>query len=226
MFRAVTLSSFAAAAFALAGSAQANLISNPSFETGAVGGAPTGHAFSPAPWTSSAPGNGFINWDTFHNSGTTALPPSFAGTFTGALAAHGERWAAGWTFEEMGQILSGGPLTPGGQYTISAQVRPAFTHFGSFEFWIGTGPSSPVSMLTSFTQVASGAWHFQTANFTAPANAASNPWFLIKGYSIAADGTPQQAYIGIDDMFMDRVPAPGSLALLGGAGLLSIRRRR
>lgn len=212
-------------AAATTGASAVNQLVNASFENGVVVGFPTGHADTPAPWTSSAPGNAFVHYDTYENSGTTGLPPNFAsGIFTGATAPNGIRWAGGWDFEEMAQLL-GTPLTPGGTYTMSAQVRPAYTHMGSFEFWIGTAPNTPVSLLTTFSPVNAGSWTFQSSNFVAPANSLANPWFIVKSYGVNAAGLPTTSYIGIDDLFLDRVPAP-STAALGAAGLLALSRRR
>ena len=209
-----------------AGTASASLLVNGGFESGTVAGAPIGHGFTPAPWTSSAPGNSFINWDTFENTGTTGLPPSYVGLFTGATAPQGVRFAGGWDFEEMGQLL-GSALTPGQSYSIGAWVRPINAHPpSSFEFYIGTGPGSPVSLVATFPMVSAGSWTPQSTTFVAPLNAAANPWFIIKAYSIAADGTPRTVYVGIDDVVLDLVPAPGSAALLGIAGVLVTHRRR
>lgn len=208
-----------------AGSAHgANLLVNGDFEAGTV--LAGGQAYTPAPWTSTAPGNAFVNWDTWENTGTTGLPPSFATLFTGATAPSGVRWAGGFDFEEMGQLLSS-PLTPGAQYNLSAFVRPSNPHPpSSFEFYIGTGPGSPVSLIATFPMVPAGVWTPQATTFVAPANAAANPWFLIKAYSFGADGTPQTVYVGIDDVFLDRVPSPGAAGLLGVAGIAAMRRRR
>ncbi len=222
MPRTLTLSLCALSALT-SGALAINQLQNAGFETGAVAGG--GHAFTPAPWTSSSPGNAFINYDTWENTGTTGLIPTTSGVFTGATAPEGVRWAGGWSFEEMGQLLSS-PLNAGQQYLVSAMVRPGFTQIGSFEFYIGTGPGSPVSLLASFPMANSGSWTFQNATFTAPSNSAANPWFIVKAYTTASPVPgDDRVYMGIDDMFLDVVPAPGSLALLGGAGLFSARRR-
>jgi len=204
----------------------ANLLVNGDFEIGAVPGVPTGQAYTPAPWTSTAPGVTTINWDTWENTGTTGLPPSYATLFTGATAPSGVRWAGGFNFEEMGQLLST-PLTPGQNYNLSAFVRPCNPHPpSSFEFWIGTGPGTPVSLVATFPMVSAGSWTPQATSFVAPLNSLANPWFIIKSYSINSQGLPQTVYVGIDDVFLDVVPAPGACALLGCAGALAARRRR
>lgn len=219
------LASSAGLVLIAAGTANANILVNGDFEVGNV--LANGQAYTPAPWTSTAPGNAFINWDTWANTGGPAgLSPSFAGLFTGATAPSGNRWSGGFSFEEMGQLL-GSPLTPGQQYNLSAFVRPSNPHPpASFEFWIGTGPGSPVTQIASFPMVTAGAWHAQSTSFIAPANSLANPWFLIKAYSIAADGTPQTVYAGIDDVYLDVVPTPGAAGLLGCAGLAAAWRRR
>lgn len=225
MFRVLSLST----ALILAGGGSsfgANLLVNGDFETGAVAGVPVGQAYTPAPWTSTAPGNSIVNWDTWENTGTTGLPPTYVGLFTGATAPSGVRFAGGWDFEEMGQLLST-PLTPGQPYTVSALQRPCNPHPPSgFEIWLGTGPGSPVTMLGAFPMSAAGVWTPQSFNFNAPANSLSNPWFILKAYSTNANGQPQQVYVGIDDVFLDKVPTPGAGALAALAGVVLMGRRR
>lgn len=219
--RALVLSALAAAS--LTSHASAFLLVNGGFEVGAV---PMPNGNVPAPWTSTAPGNVFVSYDTWANGGVGGIPPAFAGLFTGATAPQGTRWAGGFTFEEMGQLL-GAPLTPGQQYGVSAIVRPGNTQPpASFEFYIGTGPGSPVSLLATFPMVAPGVWTPQGAIFTAPANALANPWFIIKAYSFSATGALQTAYVGIDDVVLRPVPTPGAAALVGLSGLAFFRRRR
>lgn len=221
MLRPITLS--VCALSVMVGSAAAiNQLQNAGFEFGAVSGG--GQAYTPAPWTSTAPGNAFLNWDTWENTGTTGLLPSFAGVFTGATAPEGVRWAGGWSFEEMGQLLNT-PLVANQQYNLSAFVRPGGSFTASFEFYIGTAPNAPVSLLAAFPMANAGSWTFQNATFTAPSNSAANPWFIIKSYELSP--LPgRDVYCGIDDMYLDVVPAPGPCALLGAAGLAALRRRR
>ena len=105
--------------------ASANLVVNGGFELGPpLGGTPVGHGDLPTPWTSSAPLNFLISYDTWENTGTTGVPPNFASLFTGVVAPEGVRWAGGFDFEELGQLLQT-PLTPGQEYTFSAYVRSA-----------------------------------------------------------------------------------------------------
>lgn len=225
MSRALSLST--ALILAASGSAHAaNMLVNGDFEVGAVGGTPIGHAETPAPWTSSAFGNAFVNYDTFENSGTTGLPPSYVGLFTGATAPSGVRFAGGWNFEELSQLLST-PLTPGQPYMISALQRPCNPHPPSgYEIWLGSGPGTPVTMVGAFPMSPAGVWTPQSLNFNAPANALSNPWVIIKSYSISATGQPQQVYVGIDDIYLDQVPTPGAGALAAIAGFVLVGRRR
>lgn len=216
---ALVLASLATLAFIAGPSDAANLVVNGDFEAGTV--AAGGHAFTPAPWTSTGPGISSTNWDTWMNTGTTGLPPTFAGVFVGATAAQGVRWAGGWDFEEMGQLLSA-PLTPGQAYNVSALVRPGYNMLAGVEFYLGTGPGSPVSLLTTFAPVSAGTWTPQSGTFTAPANSLVNPWFIIRSY----DPGHVQAYVGVDDVFLDAVPAPGTGALAGLAVTWAGRRPR
>src|SRR5438105_3564742 len=88
-------------------------ISNNGFDTGVV--AAGGQAYVPAPWSSTGPGNAFVSFDTWDDTGSNGLLPTFAGVFNGVTAQSGNRWAGGWNFEDMHQLM-GSALVPGQQY--------------------------------------------------------------------------------------------------------------
>ena len=214
----------------LAASAGASAqILNPGFDIGPVLGAPPGQAYLPAPWSSTGPGNSFVSFDTWDDTGVAGLTPSFAGVFTGVTAQSGNRWAGGWNFEDMHQLM-GSTLTPGQQYTVSAWIHAPNAPFGyvpgGFQFGLGALPTSTPTIVAVFpaTVTWSAGWVFQSATFTAPANAASLPYFFPQVYS----STGQNTYMGIDDVSIHPVPTPGtiSLAALGGLTLARRRRRR
>lgn len=212
------------AGLALAGTANAQL-TNTGFDVGFV--ASGGQAELPAPWSSTGPGNTFISFDTWDHTNANGLAPAFANVFTGVTAATGTRWAGGWNFEDMHQLM-GFTLTPGQQYTISAFVHAANANAsflpGGFQFALATTPTSTPTVVATFPVVnwASG-WVLQSATFTAPANAATLPYFLPQAYS---SNSAVNTYVGIDDVRLTLVPAPGTLALLGLGGAVCVNRRR
>jgi hypothetical protein len=206
-----------------AGSARANLVVNGGFENGTVAGSPTGHGDLPAPWTSSAPLNFLISYDTWENTGTTGMHPSTAFLYTGVVAPEGIRWAGGFHFEELSQLLQN-PLTPGQEYTLSAYVRSSSGNVGSFEIWLATTVNSyttQLAILPPNNGFFSG-WELQSAKFIAPANAATTPWLSFKSY-----GTEFSAgtYMAIDDVRLIATPEPSTFVLLSlaAAGLIGMR---
>lgn len=208
----------------LTAAAQGQIL-NGNFESGFVPS--SGHGEVPAPWSSSAPGNTFVSCDTWDSSGANGLPPSFNNVFTGVVAAEGNRWAGGWNFEDMHQLM-GFALTPNQQYTISALVHVgnAAIPFGpaGWEFGLGATSSSTPLIVAQFapTVTWSQGWVLQSATFTAPSNAGSLQYFFPRVYPVGG----ANSYMGIDDIQIHAVPTPGSLALLGVGGLLLRRTRR
>jgi len=216
---------FLSAATLFTAAAASAQLSNTGFDVGFV--ASGGQAELPAPWSSTGPGNAFISFDTWDHTGGNGLLPAFANVFTGVTAASGTRWSGGWNFENMHQLMSFA-LTPGQQYTISAHVHAANTAVGfisgGFEFGLGATPTStPLVVATLPTVSWSSGWVLQSATFTAPSNASTLPYFFPIAYS---SNPAVDTYVGIDDVTITLVPAPGSLALLGTGVLLTFRRRR
>lgn len=213
-----------AATLCTAAAASAQL-SNTSFDTGFV--ASGGQAEVPAPWSSTGPGNSFISFDTWDHTGGNGLLPNFANVFTGVTAASGTRWTGGWNFENMHQLM-GSTLVPGQQYTVSAHIHAANTNVGflpgGFEFGLGATATSTPTVIATFPVVTwANGWVLQSATFTAPSNAASLPYFFPIAYS---SNPAVNTYVGIDDVTITLVPAPGSVALLSCGLLVAFRRRR
>lgn len=208
----------------LAASAASAQITNPGFDVGFVAGG--GHAEVPTPWNSTGPGNPFVSFDTFDDSGANGMAPSTAGLFPGVTAHSGHRWAGGWDFEDMHQLLSS-PLTPGQQYTVSAWVHAPDTTFGyavgGWEFGLGATASSTPAIFAVFPATATWAagWIFQSATFTAPPTSASTPYFFPRVYKPGSLST----YMAIDDIDIRAVPAPGALALMATGIVTAVRRR-
>ncbi len=200
-------------------------ILNGGFETGFV--TASGSAQLPTPWTSTAPGNIFVSFDTWASGGGNGLPPWFAGVFTGVVAAQGKRWAGGWNFENMHQQMAF-TLTPGQQYTISALVHAPNAPFGyvagGWRFKLGPTGAAGTTTIATFapTVTWSMGWVLQSATFTAPANAGSLQYFFPEVYKTGNLNT----YMGIDDIRITPVPGAGPLALLGLGGAACVSRRR
>lgn len=201
-------------------------ILNGGFENGFVTAG--GQAQLPNQWTSTAPGNVFVSFDTWANPGGNGINPGFAGVFTGVTAAQGKRWAGGWNFENMHQLMAF-TLTPGQQYTISALVHAPNATFGyvpgGWRFGLGATASSTPTIVATFapTVTWSQGWVLQSATFVAPPSAASMQYFFPQVYKTGTLNT----YMGIDAIRITPVPAPGPLALVGlGAATCVMRRRR
>jgi hypothetical protein len=200
-------------------------LTNTGFDVGFV--ASGGQAEVPAPWNSTGPGNAFVSFDTWDDTGVNGLTPSFAGVFTGVTANSGNRWTGGWHFEDMHQLMSFA-LTPGQQYTISAFVHAPNAPFGyvpgGWRFGLGATATSTPTIVATFPATVTWAngWVFQSATFIAPSNSASMQYFFPQVYQTGTLST----YMGIDDVQIRAVPAPGAAALLGVGGVLAFRRRR
>lgn len=207
-----------------AGLAQGQL-TNTGFDTGFV--LANGQAHVPAPWTSSGPGNAFVSFDTFDDSGSNGLAPGFAGLFPGVTAQSGNRWAGGWHFENMSQLM-GSTLIPGGVYAVSAWVHapnaPIGYVPGGWRFGLGANPSSSPTIVATFpaTVTWGQGWVFQSATFIAPSNAGALPYFFPQCYQTGTLNT----YMAIDSIDLRLVPAPGAMTLAGLAGVAALRRKR
>lgn len=209
---------------AAASSASAQLL-NTGFDTAVVPQGGMGQL--PAPWSSTAPGNTSVAFDTWDDTGANGIVPTFQAVFSGVTAHSGHRWAGGWDFENMSQLMTA-PLTPGQTYQIDAWIhapQPSGGYLaGDFQFGLGaTAASSPtiVAVFPATVTWAAG-WVHQTATFTAPSNAATLPYFFPQIYALPG----QNSYMGIDDVTVQAVPSPGSIAIAGVGGLLCLRRRR
>ncbi len=109
--------------------AQANLITNASFEV--VPNNNTGQGILPSNWVNIPPPTPTA--DTYSNDGSYGVAPSAYGNFTGVTAKDGIRWVAGWSSagqESFGQFL-GSSLTANTDYAMSGwlhqAVRPCTT---------------------------------------------------------------------------------------------------
>ncbi len=204
--------------------ASAQLV-NTGFDTGVVASGGMGQL--PAPWSSTAPGNTNASYDTWDDTGANGIFPTFQAVFSGVTAHSGHRWAGGWDFENMSQLMSF-TLTPGQTYQIDAWVhapQPSGGYIaGGFQFGLGATATSVPSIVAVFpaTVTWTAGWMLQSATFTAPSNASTLPFFFPQVYALP--GT--NSYMGIDDVTVRPTPAPGSVALLGLGGLLCARRKR
>jgi len=216
--------SMAGAMVMLAGKASGQIL-NGGFENGFVPA--FGSGYVPAPWSSTAPGNIVVSFDTWSDNGGNGLPPNSAGLFTGVTAAQGHRWAGGFNFENMSQLMSF-TLTPGQQYKVRALVHAPNINggwvSGGWRFGLGATAASTPTIVATFapTVTWSMGWVLQTATFTAPSNSASLGYFFPQVYKTGSIST----YMAIDAIRITPIPAPGALALMGLGSVVCMRRRR
>lgn len=205
----------AAAAMGAAGTASANVLVNPGFESPAIvppaveyGGAGDGWtAFNAVFTVSSAV--------VTPNSGDQCLK-TFGGGANGAFqefpASPGEIWNGGvWMLNSSSDLMANGQV---------AAVN--------IEWHKSNGdPSDIIPFITNGTFTAADApvdtWTLQTVTGTAPADAAFARLVILTGDFLP--GGPGGAPF-FDDAFFEVIPTPGALTLLGIGGLAATRRRR
>ncbi len=230
-------------ASALASAANAQL-ANTSFETGQAypGSGPTTPNINlpgtPTPWMPTS--NGYspdlydnTGWDGWGLAGIPLYNNGSQNMFQGMLAAHGNRFIGFAASTQFGGINESFqqttiPLTPGQTYTLSAQMAAddggKAAAFGG-PYW-GRGEvrvyldGNPIGTFTQNT--ASLTWQLRSFSFVAPAS--STAVFTFVAQLDPTPGSGGSSYVALDDLQL--VPAPGSLALLGAAGVLGLRRRR
>lgn len=127
-------------------------------------------------------------------------------------AAHSGNFYASFGSQQtqyIGQIL---PTVAGGEYELNFWLRRGSIGFGSFYVrWEGQVVFNQVLINSDFAT-----WH----EYTFPLHSNITGSFLEFG---------QNYFPGefqIDDVSVVQVPAPGAAAVLGGAGLAALRRRR
>lgn len=211
---------------------------NGSFETGSAypGGLNIFSSGTPAPWVATS-----FTPDLYDNTGVdgwaiaTGVGP-YDNMFRGMVAAHGVRFigfAASTGFGGINEAFqqTTALLTPGTTYTISAMMAAddlgkAIPYGGPY---FGRGQVDIYfnsALIGTFTQnTASMTWEARSISFVAPVATSAVFTFVAQLDPVAlANGTPANSYIGLDNFRL--VPAPGSAALLGLAGITCAKRRR
>jgi hypothetical protein len=205
----------AGAVLALAGAAQANLLTNPGFEVPpAVGveyfGAPGWSDFGGGTFTTTSaivtPNSGDQSLKMFGN-------PS--GVFQTFPASPGELWNGGvW-------MLNAGidPINPGQIAAVNIEWLKA-----------DSSPSAIIPFISNGTFNAGGAapvdqWTLLTITGAAPADAAFARLTLITGAFAPGEG-PGGGAVWFDDAFFEVIPSPGTMAIFGLGGIAALRRRR
>ncbi len=225
----------AALVLCMAGWAQANLITNASFET--VPNSNTGQGMLPSDWTLIHPPT--PGADTYSNDGSYGVFPTAYGNFTGVTAHDGIRWVAGWSEagqESFGQHLASN-LTANKDYTMSGwlhqAVRSDLNNPGAYDIYMSGTPGTQDYLLGTLgptAPVASG-WQQYSFNFTATDAMAALDF--LEFAPVRAGAGLRGAYPGLDLVSLEQtvVPVPGA-ALLGFIGMamsahvLSRRRRK
>lgn len=226
-------SAIATPVLCLAAAANAQIL-NGSFEAGPAypGGLNIFSPGTPPPWVASN-----LTPDCYDNTGADGWNlggiPAYNNMFQAMPAAAGNRFigfAASTTFafnESFQQTTP--PLNAGQTYTISAQLAAddigRAAAFGGPYFGRGQVDvllnGTYIGTLTQNT--ASFTWEARSFSFVAPLATTAVFRFVAQAGTNTA-GIVDSSYIGIDDIRL--VPSPGSLALLGLAGIVAGRRRR
>ena len=202
-----------------AGSAHANLIRNPSFES--IPGPLYGQGLLPLDWDTPG-GSGTMGPDTYSTDDSFGLAPEAYGNFSGVTAFDGLRWVAGWSAvpERIEQVLTA-PLTPGSTYEVSVwlhtAVRSDLAHPGSYE--IGLASNTSLANLISVGEllplVSNGdAWQLSTLVFVAPPDAATLPVLVFT--PVATDAGP--SYPGMDLVTLTEGIPAGTAEPVGAGG--------
>jgi len=193
--------------------ASANLITNPGFEDSSVA---AGQGIMPVGWfaTSGTP-------DTYSNDGSFGLAPSGFGNFPGVTSHGGNCWIAGWSaIPESFMTSLTSPMSPGTVYTMSGWLHQALRadldNRGGYDVYFGNGFSASILAGHLGDTVSTGAgWQSYSFSFV-PTAAYDSIFFMPTGSS---------SYPGLDDVSLEAVPEPASIASMG-LGLVALLRRR
>lgn len=206
-------------------------ITNGSFETGLAypSGLSIFSAGTPTPWVATS-----FTPDLYDNTGVDGWSiggiPAYNGMFKGMLACQGDRFigfAASPAFGAEAFQQTAAALIPGQQYTLAACIAAddlgKAAQFGGP--YSGRGEVDVLlngNLIGTLTQnTVSLTWESRSFTFIAPTASTAVFDFIAK----VDPATGHASYIGLDDISCS-VPAPGSLAMIGLAGITVVRRRR
>lgn len=215
------------AGISLASLSSANLIFNGSFEVNSnvVNGGANDTADGWSHFLDLTPGASPDVWD---NNGVGGIMPGFAGFFVGMNAFHGTKFASLAGNPPLNNYVEGIEstafnLTANTTYVLSTQLAYYAGAPGGYHnpaaltarLRFGSNPSGVLSVLAANT--ASATWEQRTYSFQV---ATSGSYTLILS---AEDGVIN--YLGIDDVSLNPVPEPTTMAALGLGAAALIRRR-
>ena len=196
----------------IAGIAQANILNNGDFESGAfvLDKVPDG-------------------WTAWYSAGAS---PN-ANWKSGAGAHGGTKYAQlmGWSTGDWASLIQNVPVTPGNQYSFSLWARgngSADNGAGSLDF-LDAGGVSIDTAYVSYQFMPGAVWAFQDfGSFTAPAGAVSVDVGIWADSDVGSGGVESVLYYD-DVVLTEAVPEPASMVLLGVGGLVTLmvlRRRK
>jgi hypothetical protein len=186
--------------------ARANLLTNGSFE------APAGYftgaqGVMPPSWNITN-----LTPDLYSSDGSFGLPPSGFGNFPGVTAQQGLGWVAGssGSIESFSQQLAA-PLSPNEPYTFNGYLMQArradLDNPGAYNILLNSTNSlaGAVAVATLDPTTNADDWEFRSETFTAPANAGSLPWMILRPYASGPGGS----YPGLDNVSLSAAAGPG-----------------
>lgn len=198
-----------AAMAACAGAASANLVTNGDFQTGTLGPSTSAYTldagmYPPATWN-------IVSYDTLHGSWVDFYDHTYGDERGWYMIVNGTDQGLGPAWAQTVNVTANTDYNLSAWFATLIQLAPA-----SLEFRVNGVTIAP----TFSAPNAAGVWQQNSVLF----NSGNNTSLSIEIWDT------NQVFSGndyaIDDISLEAVPSPGSLALAGLSGLMMMRRRR